>query len=74
MVGGGDAAGLRGRPAAGAFLAEFVGDAPFVHLDIAGTAWVDRPSKPYETLGGTGVGVRLLIEFLRGYKAVTKRR
>jgi hypothetical protein len=23
-----------------------------VHLDIAGTAWADRPSKPYESVGG----------------------
>ncbi len=66
-----DLKNLAGRPAgsitAGAFLAAFVGDYPFVHLDIAGTAWVDRPSKPYDTFGGTGVGVRLLAEFLREY-------
>ena len=66
-----DLKNLAGRPAgsitAGAFLAAFTGDYPFVHLDIAGTAWVDRPAKPYETLGGTGVGVRLLAEFLREY-------
>jgi leucyl aminopeptidase len=56
-----------GSITAGAFLAAFVGDYPFVHLDIAGTAWADRPTKPYEAQGGTGVGVRLLAEFLRGY-------
>ena len=56
-----------GTITAGAFLAAFVGDYPFVHLDIAGTAWVDSPTKPYETRGGTGVGVRLLTEFLRDY-------
>ncbi len=65
-----DLKNLAGRPAgsitAGAFLAEFVGDYPFVHLDVAGTAWADRPAKPYDTSGGTGVGVRLLVEFLRG--------
>ncbi len=64
-----DLKNLAGRPAgsitAGAFLAEFVGDYPFVHLDVAGTAWADRPAKPYDTSGGTGVGVRLLVEFLR---------
>jgi leucyl aminopeptidase len=54
---------------AGAFLAAFVGDYPFAHLDIAGTAWADKPSKPYEAWGGTGVGVRLLTEFLRNYGA-----
>jgi leucyl aminopeptidase len=66
-----DLKNLAGRPAgsitAGAFLAAFVGNYPFAHLDIAGTAWVDRPTKPYDTLGGTGVGVRLLAEFLRNY-------
>jgi leucyl aminopeptidase len=67
-----DLKNLAGRPAgsitAGAFLAAFVGDYPFVHLDIAGTAWVDRPAKSYESHGGTGVGVRLLTDFLRNYK------
>jgi leucyl aminopeptidase len=66
-----DIKNIGGRPAgsitAGAFLAAFVGDYPFVHLDIAGTAWADRPAKPYDSQGGTGVGVRLLTEFLRGY-------
>jgi len=66
-----DLKNIAGRPAgsitAGAFLAAFVGDYPFAHLDIAGTAWADRPVKPYDTLGGTGVGVRLLAEFLREY-------
>lgn len=59
-----------GRPAgsitAGAFLASFTGDYPFAHLDIAGTAWVEKPNKPYHVEGGTGVGVRLLVEYLRG--------
>ncbi len=66
-----DLKNLGGRPAgsitAAAFLAAFVGDFPFVHLDIAGTAWAAAPAKPYEAQGGTGVGVRLLTEFLRGY-------
>jgi leucyl aminopeptidase len=67
-----DLKNLAGRPAgsitAGAFLAAFVGDYPFVHLDIAGTAWVDRAAKPYDSHGGTGVGVRLLTELLRNYQ------
>jgi leucyl aminopeptidase len=66
-----DLKNLGGRPAgsitAAAFLAAFVGDYPFVHLDIAGTAWVDRPTRPYDSHGATGVGVRLLAEFLRNY-------
>jgi leucyl aminopeptidase len=64
-----DLKNIGGRPAgsitAGAFLAAFVGEVPFVHLDIAGTAWVDQPAKAYHSPGGTGVGVRLLAEFLR---------
>jgi leucyl aminopeptidase len=67
-----DLKNIAGRAAgsitAGAFLAAFVGDFPFVHLDLAGTAWVDRPVKSYDSPGGTGVGVRLLTEFLRSYK------
>lgn len=67
-----DLKNIGGRPAgsitAGAFLAAFVGEYPFVHLDIAGTAWVDKPAKPYHSHGGTGIGVRLLVEFLRAYK------
>jgi leucyl aminopeptidase len=67
-----DLKNLAGRPAgsitAGTFLAAFTGDFPFAHLDIAGTAWSDRPLKPYDTSGATGVGVRLLAEFLRNYK------
>ncbi len=66
-----DLKNLGGRPAgsitAGAFLAAFVGDYPFVHLDIAGTAWADRPAKSYDSHGGTGVGVRLLTQFLQDY-------
>jgi leucyl aminopeptidase len=66
-----DLKNLAGRAAgsitAGTFLAAFVGDYPFAHLDVAGTAWADRPIKPYDTQGGTGVGVRLLTEFLMQY-------
>lgn len=66
-----DIKNIAGSPAgsitAGAFLAEFVGKCPFAHIDIAGTAWVEKPTKPYDTNGGTGVGVRLATEFLRSY-------
>jgi leucyl aminopeptidase len=47
----------------GAFLKEFVGDTPWVHLDIAGTAWT-RDGKSYMPKGATGVGIRLLVETL----------
>src|SRR5712691_5333085 len=47
----------------GAFLKECVGDTPWVHLDIAGTAWT-RHNKPYIPKGATGVGIRLLVKAL----------
>lgn len=47
------------------FLKQFVGTTRWAHLDIAGTAWCDK-ARPYCPKGATGVGVRLLIEFLRG--------
>ncbi len=59
----GGAAG--GSITAGKFLANFVGDYPFVHLDIAGTAWLDKPTKPYQYRGGTGAGVRMVVDYLR---------
>ncbi len=66
-----DLKNLAGRAAgsitAGAFLAAFVGDKKYAHLDIAGTGWVDAPSKPYLSKGGTGSGVRMVTEYLRNY-------
>jgi leucyl aminopeptidase len=54
-----------GRPAGaitGAlFVKEFSGDLPWVHMDIAGTAWAEE-AKPYQPKGATGVGVRTLAE------------
>jgi leucyl aminopeptidase len=49
---------------AAAFLSKFVGDYPWVHLDIAGPAWTTR-DKAYIPKGASGVTVRLLIEFLQ---------
>ena len=42
------------------FLRRFVGDVPWAHLDIAGTAW--DTGKAYAAKGGTGYGVRLLTQ------------
>lgn len=47
------------------FLKQFVGTSKWVHLDIAGTAWEEK-GKHYMPKGATGVGVRLLVEYLRG--------
>lgn len=49
---------------AGYFLKEFAGDTPWVHLDIAGVAWNDK-DKPYLSKGATGIGVRLILNFLK---------
>jgi leucyl aminopeptidase len=43
------------------FLKEFTGGLPWVHLDIAGTAWTDE-AKPFQAKGPTGVAVRTLAE------------
>jgi leucyl aminopeptidase len=48
------------------FLKQFVGTMPWVHLDIAGTAILEE-SGPYAPRGGSGVGVRLLTDYLRHY-------
>lgn len=48
------------------FLKQFVGTMPWVHLDIAGTAILEE-SGPYTPRGGSGVGVRLLTDYLRHY-------
>jgi leucyl aminopeptidase len=43
------------------FIKEFTGGLPWVHMDIAGTAWAED-AKPYQPKGATGVGVRTLAE------------
>jgi leucyl aminopeptidase len=48
---------------AGSFLEEFVDERPWVHLDIAGTAW--DVGREYVGKGPTGYGVRLLVELAR---------
>nr|WP_216645946.1 leucyl aminopeptidase [Isoptericola halotolerans] len=51
---------------AGHFLAEFVGDTPWAHLDIAGPSYNEKAPHGYTPVGGTGVGVRTLLGFLEG--------
>ncbi|MBZ5699590.1 MAG: leucyl aminopeptidase [Acidobacteriia bacterium] len=50
-----------GAITAAMFLKEFTGDTPWVHLDIAGTAWQDDV-KPWSAKGATGVAVRTLVD------------
>ncbi len=45
------------------FIREFAGDTPWIHLDIAGTAWNDD-AKPWLAKGPTGVGLRTLIQLI----------
>ncbi len=52
-----------GSSVAAAFLERFTDGRPWVHLDIAGTAW--GAGKPYAAKGGSGWGVRLLVELAR---------
>jgi leucyl aminopeptidase len=49
------------------FLSEFAGDTPWVHLDIAGTAWLDK-GKPYIPKGASGIGVRLILKLIKELK------
>jgi leucyl aminopeptidase len=49
----------------GAFLANFVGDTPWAHLDIAGSAW--ELGRGYAPKGASGYGVRLLVALAESY-------
>ena len=59
-----------GTITAAAFLANSVGNVPWVHFDIAGTAWIQpsTKSKSYNSHGATGFGVRLVINHLMNQK------
>ncbi len=58
-----------GRPAgtitAAAYLQEFVGDVPWAHLDIAGTAWNSTEKSYIPKKAPSGIGVRTLLQFIR---------
>ena len=63
-----DLSNVGGRPAgsitAAKFLSEFVGDTPWAHLDIAGTAYGDG-KLPYQRKGAYGFPTRMLIHWVR---------
>jgi len=48
------------------FIREFAGDTPWIHLDIAGTAWNDDP-KPWLAKGPTGVALRTLLHLIQSF-------
>jgi leucyl aminopeptidase len=55
-----------GAITAAEFLKVFVEDTPWIHLDIAGLAWLED-SKPYIAKGPSGVGVRSILEWARSF-------
>jgi len=63
----GKSRGVAGTISAGIFLQQFVKKTPWAHLDIAGPAWTEDKSIPYLTVGGSGWGVRLLLEYLKNF-------
>ncbi len=57
-----------GAVSAAMFLKEFAEETPWIHLDIAGTAWMEE-QKPWIAKGPSGVAVRSLVEFVRGFES-----
>jgi leucyl aminopeptidase len=55
-----------GAVTAAMFLKEFVEDTPWIHLDIAGTAWMED-NKAWIAKGPSGIAVRSLVEFVRDF-------
>jgi leucyl aminopeptidase len=55
-----------GAISAAMFLKEFAEDTPWIHLDIAGLAWIDE-AKPWMAKGPSGVAVRSITEWVRSY-------
>ena len=60
-----------GAVTAAMFLKEFVEDKPWIHLDIAGTAWLEE-NKAWMPKGPSGVGVRSLVDFARHFNSISK--
>jgi leucyl aminopeptidase len=57
-----------GTITAGYFLREFAEETPWIHLDIAGTAW-ENERKPYMSKGPTGIAIRTLINYVCNHAA-----
>lgn len=56
-----------GAITAAMFLKEFADPVPWVHLDIAGTAWIEE-AKPFLAKGPSGVGVRTFVRLVMGWE------
>jgi leucyl aminopeptidase len=56
-----------GAITAAEFLKVFAEDTPWIHLDIAGLAWIEE-KKPYIAKGPSGVAVRSILEWVRSYE------
>ena len=54
---------MGGASAAGVFLSKFIKNTPWIHLDIAGTAFVESTNKE-GIKGATGIGIRSLIKYI----------
>lgn len=61
-----------GTITAACYLQEFVGDVPWAHLDIAGTAW-EYTEKSYVPKGPSGIGTRTLVNLLRNWNPLPER-
>jgi leucyl aminopeptidase len=57
-----------GAITAAEFLHTFAEDTPWIHLDIAGVAWMEE-NKPFIAKGPSGVAVRSILEWVRSYSA-----
>jgi leucyl aminopeptidase len=55
-----------GAISAAMFLKEFAEETPWIHLDIAGTAWLDE-AKPWMAKGPSGIALRSLVQFVRDF-------
>lgn len=56
-----------GTIAAGLFIGDFAEELPWIHIDIAGTAWVDTPEWEFQTQGATGAAVSTLYYLCEEY-------
>jgi leucyl aminopeptidase len=56
-----------GASSAAVFIKEFVGDTPWIHVDIAGTAWLDD-AKPYMAKGPTGIPIGTFVKLAQNWK------